>query len=183
MKTFYQYIKEDFNSTGAIQFSMNAKRVNGSYEIIVFYEHTTNFNLFRFSESFLPNEVAELMKSRYNDWRVMVLSNKSSFDIFVWPSTILHSDFSQMLDSNKSLKKYPQNINYHEAYSKTYLLGKKDTVSDTWCFPFTIVRDQVVVNLSPKSLIILQETKNCKSLFKIPDAKWESLLDIQSCKI
>lgn len=150
---------------------------------MIFYEHAQSLNLPRFVKSFLPQDVASIMRSSSNDWRVLVYASDSGFDIFVWTALLLHSAVSKALDSNKGLNKYPGTLKYNFLYNESQLLMKGDTVGKLWCFPFVIWKNEIIVNLIPDALSVLQGAKNVKGQFNLSDKQWKGLMENQKCSI
>lgn len=186
MKTFNEFILEDFNSPGATQFMIKTPPANNrgqSSDTMVFYEHTLTLNLSKYFQSFLKPDVADSMKAVSNDWRVLIYASPTGFDIFVWSAAILHTSMSKALDSNKSLNKYPGTIKYNFLYNESQLLMKGDTVGSSWCFPFVVWNSEIVVNLIPDALEILQNAKDIKGVFKLTDNQWKGLINKQKCSL
>ena len=189
MKTFDQFIRvnliEDFNSPGATQFMIKApaSKKGQSTDTMMFYEHTGNLNISRYSKSFLSQEVVDSMKAFSNDWRVLVYSSANAFDIFVWSASVLHSSISKALDLNKNLNKYPNTIKYNFLYNESQLLMKGDSVGSSWCFPFIIWKNEIVVNLIPDALSVLQQNKDIKNLLGFSDVQWKNLMKDQKCSL
>lgn len=190
MKTFEKFIKEDFNSSGAIQFLMPVGLANFKTGIVnermVFYEHVgiSGMNLPRYCKSFLSPTVAKLMQSRSTDFRFLIYTYNNGFHVFAFDVTTLHQTMAKALDTNKTrLKKFPESINYYYLYHETQLLEVGDTIEDTWCFSFALVDGEIASNLTREPLRALDKGKGLKTLFKFSDSQWEDLLDSGSCKI
>lgn len=192
MKTFYQFIGEDFNSHSASQFMIPVSTISrrGSVEdsgktTMLFYEHVngTSFNLSRYVKSFIGSNVADLMKAPTNDFRYLIYSSQTGFDVFAWQASIQHSFMTKSLEANKDLKRYPDNIRYHFLYNESQLYMKGDHIGVFWCFPFVFWQGGLTVNLTLESLRVFESTTNLKSALQFSDTQWNSLLKSQDCKL
>ena len=191
MKNFQIFIKEDFNSPKATQFSLPVTSSskfspNGqSKDIIVFYEHlkTSTINLPKYSKSFLSPSVSSFMNTNTSDWRVLVYYKTDGFHVFVWRADILHSYFINSLESYKNTDKYPSDIKYNKLYNETLMLRDNDKIGKIWCFPYIIWQSKIVVNLIEDSLVILDKYANIKDKFQLSESQWINLLTNQYCSI
>lgn len=191
MKSFSTFIIEDFNSNGAQQFlipvSTASKKTKdaSTQSVMLFYEHHTgsSLNLTRYAKSFMGSEVMAMMKAPTSDYRILFYVGATGMDIFVWKSLIHHSQMSRSLDANKDMKKYPSNIKYNFLYNECQMYMKGDTIGSIWCFPLVIFEGEIVLNVSLDSLAIINEQKDIKSIFKIPDLQWNNLIKKSQYKL
>lgn len=185
MKTFNQFIKEDFNSNGAQQFLITVSEIikgskkasSSARTVMVFYEHVTkpSFNLVKYSKSFLSPNVAEIMKSNSNDYRILVYHSSNGFHIFVWDARIQHNQMTISLDDNKNMKKYPSDIKYSYLYRECQIFMDGDEIGENWCFPFVIFENSFYLNLNKDALMVLNKAKDLKSIFQFSDQQFGNL--------
>lgn len=190
MKTFKEFVLEDFNSPKATQFLINVNKPisrtkSEKQSVMMFYESVTAkfINISSFVKSFLSKDVSVLMKTDHNNWRSMIFGVSLGFRCFVWDASIQHHLMSQALDKNKNLNKYDSNIKYNFLYNESQLLMPGDSVGSTWCFPFVVWENAIHVNLTAEALQVLQESKDIKALFKLSDQQWNSLIKRQQCNL
>lgn len=147
MKTFDDFLKEDFNSPGATNFSLDVLKNKKSLETIqVFYEKVNGklIDIKKYMTTFSGN-ANEIMKNDNGDWRGVVFISPEEFDIFVWKASILHTDVMRALDSNKN-KKYSV-TKCLMAYNDSVLATQGD-VPKVFCFPFFVFLGEFGTNLS-----------------------------------
>lgn len=189
MKTFEQFLNEDFNSPGAIQFLMPVGLANfktgAVNENMIFYEHVgiSGMNLSRYCKSFLSPTVAKLMQSKSTDFRFLIYTSNNWIDVFAFDGTILHQTMAKSLDANKDMKKYPSNIKYQYLYNESQMFVEGDTVGPAWCLPLIIWEGSIVSNLMPEALAILNKAKDVKTTFQIADAQWSQLINKSEYKL
>jgi hypothetical protein len=194
IKSFANFISEDFNSHGAQQFLIpvstvlkggGPKGASSAQTIMMFYEHVagSSFNLTRYAKSFLASDVSAIMKAPSNDYRVLIYHTPEGSHIFVWYASIQHTQMTKSLDANKGMKKYPSNIKYQYLYNESQMFMEGDLIGPAWCFPFIIWQGSIVSNLMPEALTVLNKAKDVKSTFQLSNAQWDAILKKQEFRL
>lgn len=163
MKTFHEFITEDFNSNGATQFELKSSGLGESSKMIIFFEKipVRPFSLGRYMKSF-GTTAKEIMRNNSQfGWRGIVFHKAGSLLIFVWSANYLHHDICKALDNQSGV--YPKH-KYLRSYNDMYLLGYKEPIGDEWCFPFTY-NTSVDSNLNVPAINELIAQKGIGQLF------------------
>jgi hypothetical protein len=139
MKTFNEFINEDFNSAGATQFISNVTVRGRLFEVPIFYEKLPMrpFNLARYMKSFDSNTASTTLKNPLRgggSWRGFSVIERSAIHMLVWAGLQLHFDVLTSLQNNhgKSAK-----LRYLDLYNEIYSMNPdRFTIKDTWGYPF-----------------------------------------------
>lgn len=194
MKSFANFVLEDFNSHGAQQFLIpvstvskrgGPKGASSAQTIMMFYEHVvgSSLNLTRYAKSFLASNVSDIMKAPSNDYRVLIYHTPEGIHVFVWYASVQHTQMTRSLDANKDMKKYPSNIKYQYLYNESQMFMEGDAIGPAWCFPLIIWQGSIVSNLMPEALAVLNKAKDVKTTFQLSDAQWNSISTKQEFRI
>lgn len=145
MKTFDEFLNEDFNSSKATQFVVpitsggrTNKGTSGLTESIVFFEilPKRSFNLERYMKTFGTSTAFSTMKNKSGHWRGMFFGRGSELLSVIFDAGILHEVLAKSLDEfTKKSDKVPK-YGYSKSYNATYLLDPGEKI-DNWCFPLT----------------------------------------------
>lgn len=183
MKTFQEFIQEDFNSPKATQFkipvSVTARPTPGgkTTDIMVFYESMPyrSFNLIRYMKSFESSDAKEILNNAPGRWRGLVFGKDTELLVFVWNSSFLHANICNSLDIISKTGKCPI-IGYKKSYNAMNLIDPGDTIPRNWCFPFVYISGKVRTNLYKNPLIEFESQKDIKSLFQFNENEFGDLL-------
>lgn len=184
MKSFAEFIIEDFNSHGALQFlipvSTNTRGSKGSSSaksVMMFYENvkTTSFNLTKYLNSFMRTDVSDIMQAPGNNYRILIYGSVNGFHVFVWTASIQHTQMVRSLDANKNLNKFPANIKYQFFYNECQMYMEGDVIGNEWCFPLILWEGELKINITPESKNVLDRAKDIQTVFQLSNSQWKSL--------
>jgi hypothetical protein len=170
MKTFNEFISEDFNSNGATQITVPLKsKGSPTVDQPVFYEKlpVKPFNLVRYMQSF-TDDARNILKNtpdfvKYG-WRGVVVYDNKALLVFVWPSKYLHHDIMGAIQNNPGVA---PKIKYLQIYNSILLLDPGEKIKDSWCFPFVWDGRKLDVNLEDDIMDSLNDQKGINKLFMI----------------
>jgi hypothetical protein len=176
MKTFYEFIQEDFNSAGATQFPLAGQGIPRDKPLVVFYERVTAryLPILAYMKSFMSENATSSMKNEGNDWRAAVYGFSTGYDVFAWKASVQHHSVIGALDKSKD-KILPKR-RWLGLYNEANMLDSTDKVGDEWCFPFIIFQGTFVTNLNKTNITVLQDQTNVKGKFRFNDENWNKLV-------
>jgi len=163
MKTFSQYLKEDFNSNGATQFML--KMASG--EAPVFYEKLPKkpFNLARYIRSFYSSTAMKTLLIHDKMLRGVIFCDEIDYHVFIFAPYRLHSSVCSALSKYEG--QYPKKLNYYGIYSKIYDLEDNKIIPNQWCFPFVDDDGELRTNLLKQTFDSLCTQKKLEREFMI----------------
>jgi hypothetical protein len=183
MKTFNQFIQEDFNSPKATQISLDVLKATGRKGVtaktgaLSFFEALPkrSFNLLRYLKSFDTEEAKTVLGNNMGYWRGLIFNSSQEFLIFVWKGILLHHQIAYAINNQSGMGKIPA-LKYEKAYNTMNLLDPGETIDNNWCFPLVYLNGQIRTNLSPVALEELEKQKGVKALFQLDDMQFSKLL-------
>jgi len=184
MKTFYQFIQEDFNSPKATQVSLEVMGMGRSGKgaptksLIAFFEAIPKrpFNLLRYLRSFDSQDAKDILNnSTSSRWRGILFSSNQEFLVFVWKGSVLHQQVCQAIDKIAGKDKVPAH-KYLKSYNTMNLLDPGETLDNNWCFPFVYMLGQIRTNLPPVAFGELDKQKGIQDLFQFDESQVSKIL-------
>jgi hypothetical protein len=170
MKTFNEFIIEDFNSNGSTQITVPLKsKKSAAVDQPVFFEKlpVKPFNLSRYMQSF-GDDARTVLKNTSDfvkdSWRGVAVYDNKVLLMFVWPSKYLHHDMMGAIQNNPGTA---PKIKYLQIYNSILLLDPGEKIKDSWCFPFVWDGRKVIMNLEDDILESLDTQKGIKKLFML----------------
>lgn len=184
MKTFNQFLQEDFNSPKATQVPLEvaslwrSKKSTPKEPLLAFFEAMPKrpFNLLRYLRSFDSQDAKDILNnSTSSRWRGILFSSNQEFLVFVWKGSVLHQQVCQAIDKIAGKDKVPAH-KYLKSYNTMNLLDPGETLDNNWCFPFVYTLGQIRTNLPPVAFGELDKQKGIKDLFQFDESQVSKIL-------
>lgn len=182
MKTFTQFIQEDFNSPKATQVTLpvmafGRSKKGPSNDMLAFFEimPKRSFNLLRYMKTFDSQNAKDILNNISGHWRGLIFSTAQELLVFVWKGTVIHHQIGQAIDKIAGKEKVPAH-KYMKAYNTMNMLDSGESIDSNWCFPLVYMNGQLRTNLQPVALDELEKQKRIKELFQLDDTQFSSLL-------
>jgi hypothetical protein len=174
MRTFQEFIQEDFNSQNATQIVLNKKT---NRPLMVFFEKIPmrSFNLLRYMNSFKSEDAMTVLNNPSDYWRGLVFYANRALMVFVWRGTILHQHLCGFIDRDAKDGKVPT-FKYEKLYNHMCLLDPGDDIGANWCFPFVFMNGTITTNFIPSVLNELEKQKKIRDLFQLSNQQFSGLI-------